>query len=55
MSTYKIKATITFDANIDDDVSTIEELAEQMEMSFSAPDGCELSVDTNEFVIMQDE
>jgi hypothetical protein len=49
---YEIKATLTFDCEIDQDVSDINQLAEEMELSFTAPEGCKLKITDNEFVII---
>ena len=51
----QIKAALTFDVDIDEQQTSIETVAEQMELSFSVPDGCKMEIVDNEFVVLDED
>jgi len=52
---FQIQATIDFNVEVDTEQTSIEEISEQMEMSFTVPDGCKMEAVDNQFIILSDE
>lgn len=50
---YKIQANLAFDVDVSN--TTIHDVIEELELSFNKPDGCEIVLTENEFVVSEED